>query len=218
MFGFMGRILRVNLINGEISEEPVPEKNARMFLGGSGLATKYLFDELEKGVDPLGPENKIIYMTGPLTGTISPSSGRFSAVTKSPLTVFWGEANSGGRWGRDLKRSGFDGIIIEGVAPKRVDEVLFEHPAVAMAVAIGIPDPDRPGSERVKAFVVLKDGYRETVAADEIITFCKERLAPYAVPKLVEFRENLPLTVTEKLFKRQLRDEEISKHRAAKGT
>lgn len=120
MFGFVGKILRVNLSNGEISEEPLPEEKARMFLGGSGLATKYLFDELEKGVDPFGPGNKLIYMTGPLTGTKSPSSGRFSAVAKSPLTGFWGSANSGGRWGPDLKRSGFDGIIVEGVARRPV--------------------------------------------------------------------------------------------------
>ena len=84
MFGFMGKILRVNLTTGEIREEPVPEKEAKMFLGGSGLATRYLFDETKPGLDPLGPENKLIYMTGPLTGTMSPSSGRFSAVAKSP--------------------------------------------------------------------------------------------------------------------------------------
>ena len=129
MFGFMGKILRVNLTSGNVSEEPVPEKDAEMFLGGSGLATKYLFDELNKGVDPLGPDNKLIIMTGPLTGTISPSSGRFSAVAKSPLTNFWGEANSGGRWGRDLKRSGFDGIIIEGVAERPVYLVIDDGKA-----------------------------------------------------------------------------------------
>jgi len=120
MFGFMGKILRVNLTKGEISAESLREKDARMFLGGTGLAAKYMFDELKKGVDPLGEDNKLIYMTGPLTGTISPSSGRFSAVAKSPLTGLWGAANSGGRWGRDLKRSGFDGIIIEGKAAKPV--------------------------------------------------------------------------------------------------
>jgi len=116
MYGFMGQILRVNLTNQAITEEPLPEEAVRMLLGGSGLATKYLYDELKKGIDPLGPENKIIFMTGPLTGTISPSSGRFAAVTKSPLTGLWGSANSGGRWGLDLKKSGFDGIIIEGKA------------------------------------------------------------------------------------------------------
>ncbi|MDY6796056.1 MAG: aldehyde ferredoxin oxidoreductase family protein [Actinomycetota bacterium] len=120
MFGFMGGVLRVNLTDGVISEEPLPEAEVMKFMGGSGLATKYLFDETDGGIDPLGPDNKLIYMTGPLTGTISPSSGRFSAVTKSPLTGLWGEGNSGGRWGLDLKKSGFDGIIIEGRAPRPV--------------------------------------------------------------------------------------------------
>lgn len=120
MSGFMGKILRVNLTTATLTDEPIPENEARRFLGGNGLATWYLFNELEKDVDPLGPENKIIYMAGPLTGTMSPSSGRFSAVTKSPLTGFWGSANSGGRWGLDLKRSGYDGIIIEGIAERPV--------------------------------------------------------------------------------------------------
>lgn len=130
MFGFMGKILRVNLTNGRITEEPLPERETRMFLGGSGLATKYLIEELAPGVDPLGPENKLIYMTGPLTGTASPSSGRFSAVAKSPLTGLWGQSNSGGRWGPDLKRSGFDGIIIEGQAPQPVYLVIDNGKAV----------------------------------------------------------------------------------------
>jgi long-chain acyl-CoA synthetase len=106
-----------------------------------------------------------------------------------------------------------DMINVSGnkVYSTRVDEVIFEHPAVASAVTIGVPDPARPGSERVKAFVVLRDGYERNVSADDIISHCKEKLAPYAVPKKVEFRKSLPLTVTEKLFKKQLRDEEIEK-------
>jgi acyl-CoA synthetase (AMP-forming)/AMP-acid ligase II len=92
-----------------------------------------------------------------------------------------------------------------------VDEVLFEHPAVAQAVAIGLPDPDRPGSERVKAFVVLRDESNGKVTADDLIAYCKEKLAPYEVPKSVEFRKDLPLTVTGKLFKKQLREEEMKK-------
>jgi len=125
----MGKILRVNLSTGKISKEPVNENDARMFLGGSGLATRYLFDEVKKGVDPLGPDNKLIFMTGPLTGTISPSSGRFSAVTKSPLTGLWGSSNSGGRWGLDLKKSGYDGIIIEGTADRPVYLVIEDGKA-----------------------------------------------------------------------------------------
>ncbi|HSW36354.1 MAG TPA: AMP-binding protein [Candidatus Limnocylindrales bacterium] len=92
-----------------------------------------------------------------------------------------------------------------------VDEVLHQHPAVSMAVAIGIPDPEREGSERIKAFVVLKEEYQDQVSADQIIDFCKEKCASYAVPRYVEFRKSLPLTVTEKIFKRQLREEEIAK-------
>jgi len=117
MNGFMGKILRVNLTDSTISDEPLRQDDAKMFLGGSGLATKYLYDEL-------GPENKLIVMTGPLTGTISPSSGRYSAVTKSPLTGFWASSNSGGHWGRHFKKTGFDGIIIEGVASKPVNLII----------------------------------------------------------------------------------------------
>jgi len=92
-----------------------------------------------------------------------------------------------------------------------IDDLLFKHPAVAGAVTIGIPDPKRPGSERIKAFVRLKDDYKGKIEPQEIIDYCRERLAAYAVPKYIEFRDNLPLTVTEKLFKRALREEEIQK-------
>jgi aldehyde:ferredoxin oxidoreductase len=120
MYGYMGKILRINLTTSTITEEFPEEKTLRKYLGGAGLATKILLEETEKGIDPLGPENKLIVMTGPLTGTNSPSTGRYSVVTKSPLTNGWGQANSAGFWGRDFKRSGFDGIIFEGRAPKPV--------------------------------------------------------------------------------------------------
>ena len=120
MYGYMGKILRVNLSTGDIKEEIPNEQDLRLFLGGAGLATKYLLDEVPKGIDPLSPENKLIIMTGPMTGTSSPSTGRFSVVAKSPLTGFWGQANSGGFWGVHLKRSGYDGIIFEGKSDKPV--------------------------------------------------------------------------------------------------
>jgi aldehyde:ferredoxin oxidoreductase len=116
----MGKILRVDLTHRKVSEEPLPRRDASLLLGGCGLATKYLFQELKPGVDPLGPENKIIFMSGPLTGTLSPSSGKYNAVTKSPLTGLWCQSGSGGKWGRELKRSGFDGIIIEGASEEPV--------------------------------------------------------------------------------------------------
>ncbi|MFW9902926.1 MAG: aldehyde ferredoxin oxidoreductase family protein [Candidatus Thorarchaeota archaeon] len=129
MYGYMGKILRVNLSNGTIIEEFPEDETLKMFLGGAGLATKYLFDEVKKGIDPLGSENKLIFMTGPMTGTSSPSTGRYSVVAKSPLTGFWGHANSGGYWGRDLKRAGFDGVIFEGVSEKPVYLVTDEGKA-----------------------------------------------------------------------------------------
>ena len=92
-----------------------------------------------------------------------------------------------------------------------VDEVLYRHPGVHMAAAIGIPDPTTPGSERLMAVIQLKDEYRGKVTEKEIRDFCSQYLAPYAIPKFVEFREELPMTVTEKLFKKVLRDEAIAK-------
>jgi aldehyde:ferredoxin oxidoreductase len=120
MFGLMGKILRVDLARQSILQEEIPEDMARKFLGGRGLATKYLFDELQPGADPLGPENKLIFMSGLLTGTPSPSASRYSIVTKSPLTGIWAQSSSGGRWGVDLKHSGFDGIIFEGASENPV--------------------------------------------------------------------------------------------------
>jgi len=97
------------------------------------------------------------------------------------------------------------------VYTRLVDDVLYEHPAVADCAAIGIPDPERPGSDRIKAFIRLKPEYEGKVTAEDIIGHCREKLPSFSVPKFVEFRKELPLTVTEKIFKRQLREEEIAK-------
>ncbi|MCK4480184.1 MAG: long-chain fatty acid--CoA ligase, partial [Candidatus Lokiarchaeota archaeon] len=91
------------------------------------------------------------------------------------------------------------------------EDLLYEHPAVNEAAIIGVPDPERPGSERVKAFVQLNSGFKNKVTTDEIIEYCREKFPPYAVPKSVEFRKTLPLTLAMKIFKRKLRDEEIAK-------
>ena len=85
-YAFMGKILRVDLTEAKISEEEIREHWAKKFMGGAGLATKYLYEEVRKGIDPLGPENLLIFMTGPLTGTASASASRYSVVAKSPLT------------------------------------------------------------------------------------------------------------------------------------
>ena len=102
-----------------------------------------------------------------------------------------------------------DMILCSGynVYPREVEEVLFMHPAVAQAAAIGVPDPYR--GETVKAFVVLKAG--ATARENEIITFCKERLAPFKVPKAIEFATDLPMSLVGKVLRRQLRERELAK-------
>ena len=106
-----------------------------------------------------------------------------------------------------------DMINVSGmkVYSTEVDEILFTHPAVEGAATIGIPDPERPGSERIKAFIRLRDAFKGNVEPHEIIDYCREKIAAYAVPKFIEFRDDLPLTATEKLFKRALKEEEIKK-------
>lgn len=99
-----------------------------------------------------------------------------------------------------------------------VDEVLYRHPAVLMAAAFGVPDPEIPGSERVMAAIQLKSGYEGTITVDEIRHYCRQNLAPYAVPKFVEFRKDMPLTVTEKVFKKVLREEAIERMKAETDT
>jgi long-chain acyl-CoA synthetase len=95
-----------------------------------------------------------------------------------------------------------------------VDEVLYEHPGVLMAAAFGIPDPEKPGSERVMAVIQPKGDYGRQLSEEEIRVFCKEKLPPYAVPKFIEFRDDMPLTVTEKVFKKALRDEALQRMEA----
>jgi aldehyde:ferredoxin oxidoreductase len=129
MFAFNGKILRVNLSESMVSEEAVSENLMRGFLGGAGIATTYLWDEVPQGADPLGPENLLIFMTGLLTGAAAPSTGRYSVVFKSPLTGIWGQSNSAGYWGVWLKKTGFDGIIFQGISPKPVYLLLTDEMA-----------------------------------------------------------------------------------------
>ena len=129
MFGGHGKILRINLSGGKVSQEDIPEDLFDKFLTGAGLATHYLFREVPKGTEPLGPENELILMTGALTGTIAPSTGRFNWVFKSPLTGIWAQSNSAGFWGVDFKKTGYDGIIFQGISPKHVYLVIEEDKA-----------------------------------------------------------------------------------------
>lgn len=111
-----GTVLRVDLDTRTHDTEQIAEDVVETYLGGTGLAARILYDELEPGIDPLGRENKLVFATGPITGTRAPTSGRHSVSALSPLTGILGEATSGGDWGTALRRAGIDLVIIEGEA------------------------------------------------------------------------------------------------------
>lgn len=120
MFGWMGKILRIDLSTGKARVEDLDKEMARRYLGGRGLGAYFLRREVDPGTDPLGPENKMIFAAGPLTGTTAPTPGRFSLTTRSPLTGTIFDSNAGGTWGVIFKRCGFDAMIVSGRADRPV--------------------------------------------------------------------------------------------------
>ena len=114
--GYAGKIAFIDLTKGEIQTEDFDERLAREYIGGQGLGARILYERQKKGADPLGPENILGFTTGPLTGTKTPTGGRYMAVCKSPLTGGWGDANSGGFFGSELKAAGWDAVFISGIA------------------------------------------------------------------------------------------------------
>jgi len=115
-----GKILRVDLTAGTVKSEPLNMEWARAYIGSRGLGTKYLCEEVDATVDPLSAGNKIIWATGPLTGTMASTGGRYTVITKSPLTGAIACSNSGGYWGAEFKMAGWDMVIFEGKSAKPV--------------------------------------------------------------------------------------------------
>ena len=114
------QILRVNLTDLNCTVEPLNEEWAQSYLGQRGLGTRYLYEEIDPRVDPVSPENKLIFATGPLTGTMASTGGRYSVITKGALTNAIACSNSGGQFGAELKLAGYDLLILEGKAPEPV--------------------------------------------------------------------------------------------------
>ena len=117
--GYAGKILKVNLSTGEIATEPLDYEVARRFIGGRGLATYLWMKMADPKVDPLSPDNPLIFATGPLTGTTAPSAGRYMVVTKGYLTGTIACSNSGGFFGPELKFAGYDIIILPFISISR---------------------------------------------------------------------------------------------------
>ncbi len=134
MHGWTGCVLRVDLSTGAIGREELNPDWARDFVGGRGIGARYLWQEVDPQVDALAPENKLIFATGPLTGTNASCGSRYMVVTKGPLTGCITTSNSGGHWGPELKFAGYDLLILEGRAERPVylwifDDVVELRPA-----------------------------------------------------------------------------------------
>ncbi|MBI2847540.1 MAG: aldehyde ferredoxin oxidoreductase family protein [Chloroflexi bacterium] len=118
--GYVGKLLIVDLSAGDITIEKLPEDLLHDFIGGYGLGARLLLERMKPGADPLGPDNYLGFFTGPLTGTIAAFANRYTVVGRSPLTMTWGDANSGGDFGPYLKFAGYDAILFRGIAPAPV--------------------------------------------------------------------------------------------------
>jgi aldehyde:ferredoxin oxidoreductase len=118
--GYAGKILRINLTRRRVTEQKLPQELAHAYVGGRGFNVRLLYSEIKAGTAPLGPDNKIILGVGPCAGTSVPGSQRFNMTTKSPLTGFLGDSNSGGDLGAALKYAGYDAVIIEGQSSKPI--------------------------------------------------------------------------------------------------
>jgi aldehyde:ferredoxin oxidoreductase len=120
MYGWSGTILRVNLTTGAVAKEATDSRDAALFLGARGLGVKIYTDEVDAKIDPLSPDNKLVFAPGPFSGTFAPSAGRYHVVTKGPLTGAIAGSNSGGSFGPELHYAGYDALVLEGKAEKPV--------------------------------------------------------------------------------------------------
>jgi aldehyde:ferredoxin oxidoreductase len=180
MNGWMGKILEVDLTTSTVAERPLDMEMARLFLGGRGLGTRILWDEVGPQVEPLSPQNVLVFTVGPLTGTGYQTSNRFSVSTLSPLTGTVLDANSGGFWGMQFKKTGYDAMIVRGKAPTPVyleikpDGITFHDASalwgqrvMAVTTALGQNNNRRnvlcigPAGENLSAIAaIMNDGQR----------------------------------------------------------
>ncbi|MCZ7663509.1 MAG: aldehyde ferredoxin oxidoreductase family protein [Thermoleophilia bacterium] len=154
--GYTGKILTVDLSSATFGEFPVTDELAEGFLGGRGFAAKILYDELAPGIDPLGPDNKIIMVTGPATGTLVPTASRIGVGCKSPLTGAQSVSYMGGHFGAELKYAGWDGVLISGVAKGPVTLVIDDG-AVSLRDASDLWGTDTRTTQELLAATLGRD-------------------------------------------------------------
>ncbi len=130
MKGFFGKLLRVNLTDKTYHAENIPDEIFKRYLGGKGLGSYLLLNQVPPGLDPLSPHNKLIFTTGPITGTILPGSSRYGVFSKSPLTGLYAESYSGGKVPVAMRNTGYDAIIVEGCCETPVYLVINDHEVI----------------------------------------------------------------------------------------
>ncbi len=156
MKGWWGKVLRINLSENKVSVQKIEAEILVKFIGGRGLAAKILWDELKPGIDPLSPENKLIIAAGPLTGVVGPSTGKLVVAAKSPLTNGYGDGNIGTNASVQLRKAGYDAIVVEGASKKPV-YIYIEDDKVDIISAEGLWGRDTFETERLLKEVHGKD-------------------------------------------------------------
>jgi len=175
MNGCLGRLLTVDLGTGRIGEEAIAENDRRDFVGGASLAARLLYRRLTPTLDPLGPDNPLLFLTGPLTGTAGPAVGRFVVCAKSPATHLWAESNCGGFVGPEIRFTGYDGILFSGRASSPVYLWLNDGKAE-------LRDASRLwGKDAYETQSLIKREAADSLARVACIGVAGERMIPFAL-------------------------------------
>ncbi|TFG33843.1 aldehyde ferredoxin oxidoreductase [Candidatus Thorarchaeota archaeon] len=174
MFGYRGKVLYVNLSKESTTVESFDKEMLRQFIGGAGLGTRLLYNMIDSTTDPIGPENPLIFLTGPFTGTMVPTSGKSTFCSRSPMTGLLGYSTVGGHLGADLKFAGFDGIVISGVA-SRPSYLLIEDLDVEIRNA-----KELWGKDTEETWDILKEETGHKNAGIARIGIAGENLVKYA--------------------------------------
>jgi len=171
----MQNILEVNLSSGHSRSVEVPEQWQVDFLGGASLGARLLYHELRKDLDPLGDNSPLLFLVGPLSGTAGPAVGRFVVCGKSPATHLWAESNCGGFWGTELRKAGFDGILVRGKADSPV-YLVIDDGDVKICDAKKIWGVDTYTAQKMVLNELGEGGYRVAVIGP-----AGERAIPYSL-------------------------------------
>ncbi len=172
--GYTRKLLRVNLTEETVRAEELQNGQLKKYIGGAGLAARMLYDELKPGIDPLSPDNKVIFFAGPLAGTIAPTGSRFGAYTKSPLTNGFFHSSSGSSFAPELKYAGYDGVLIEGKSDKPV-YLYIDNESAELRDARHIW-----GEQTYRAQELLKQDIGDEAAQTAVIGPAGERLVRFA--------------------------------------